>query len=206
MRETLPWGGHHIYDRLVARQLQRFYDQLALGVRANDILDLGCGPGHLAAAIAQAQPDASVCGMDLDPVQVRLADRHAAPNLRYAVGASHAIPLDDESQDWVLATETFHHWKHPRRSLAEIARVLRPGGQLWIVEGAGDMTRDEFEAWTGKKPFPLLMVWVRAVFRRHGYTTKKLHRVVIPLLEASAFDAAIERVHGWWVIRCQATS
>lgn len=202
VRETLPLGGHHIFDRLVARRLQRFYDRIASRrPEARAILDVGCGPGHLAAAAARGHPEADVLGVDLDPVQIRLARRHEAPNLRFELGASHELGLPDESRDWVLATETFHHWSKPGESLTEVFRVLRPGGTFWIIEGAGDMTRDELAAWTGRRPFPGLIWWVRLIFTTHGYTTKRLQERLVPALSDSPFGAPrVVREDGWWII------
>ncbi len=202
MRETLPLGGHHIFDRLVARRLQRFYDRLAVrNPDAKDILDIGCGPGHLAAAIARSHPQAHVRGLDLDPVQVRIARKHEAPNLSFDQGASHQLPLPDASLDWVITTESFHHWSRPQESLDEIHRVLRPGGTFWIVEGAGDMTRGELEAWTGRRPFPGLTWWVRAIFTTHGYSTRRLHAELLPILRQGPFgEPDATREDGWWII------
>ncbi len=202
MRETLPLGGHHFFDLLVARRLQRFYDRIAArNPQARAILDVGCGPGHLAAAIAKQRPHADVLGVDLDPVQIRLARRHQAPNLDFAVAGAHELGLPAASRDWVVATETFHHWSKPEASLAEIHRVLKPGGSFWIIEGAGDMTRDELAAWTGRRPFPGLTTWVRLIFRTHGYTPKNLYGRLLPLLEGSSFEkAVVTREDGWWII------
>lgn len=205
MRETLPWGGHHLYDAVVARRLQRFYDRVARRrPEADAILDLGCGAGHLTAALARHHPDADVLGMDLDPVQVRLARRahdHVSP-LRFAEGASHAIPLGDGERDWIVSAATYHHWRDPPRALGEVHRVLRPGGEFWLIEGAGDMTRQELEAWTGRRAPPGLTPWVRWVFRSHGYTGAALRRDVLPALEQSPFSPAhVAREDGWWIVR-----
>lgn len=166
-------------------------------------MDIGCGPGHLAAAIAATHPDADVVGIDLDPVQVRRARRHDdRPNLRYERGASHPLPFPDGSRDRVIATETYRHWSAPDPSLCEIPRVLRPRGSFWLVEGAGDMTKAEFEAWSGRKALPGLIHWVRLVFRAHGYTTQALQDQVLPRVRDSPFGGGeVEREDGWWVVR-----
>lgn len=202
MRETLPLGGHHIYDRLVARRLQHFYDRLAARrPEATSILDIGCGPGHMAAELARRHPAAQVTGIDLDPVQLGLARRHVSANLRYEPGASHDIPCSDASVDWILATETFHHWAQPLPSLHEMRRVLRPGGEAWIVEGAGDMTADEFTAWSGRRPFPFLMPWVRWIFRRHGYLPDALEKDVLSPARRVFDHVDHVREDGWWIVR-----
>ncbi len=203
MRETLPRGGHHIFDILVARRLQAFYGRIA--TRRPDavaIVDAGCGPGRLAAALAEAHPHGHVTGIDLDPVQIRIASRHKAPNLAFREGASHDMPWPDGSLDWVLATETFHHWSQPEASLVEIHRVLRQGGEFWIIEGAGDMSKEELAAWTGRRPFPGLTFWVQQIFKRHGYMPDALQRDVVERARASPFGGCtVEREDGWWVVR-----
>ncbi len=204
MRETLPFGGHHIFDRLVARRLQAFYHRLAQRrPDARAILDIGCGPGHMAAALADSHPDGDVLGLDLDPVQVRLARRHhERSNLRYEEGASHDLPLADESLDWVLTSESYHHWSQQDTSLQEIHRVLKPGGECWIIEGAGDMTKDELAAWSGRRPLPGVIIWVRWVFTLHGYLPDALQREVLDRAEASPFEEVqVAREDGWWIVR-----
>ncbi len=128
--------------------------------------------------------------------------KHQAPNLQYQIGASHDLDLPAASRDWVLASETFHHWIDPDGGLDEIHRVLQPGGALWIIEGAGDMTRDELQAWTGRRPFWGLTWWVRQVFRVHGYTTSALERDVVRRAKASPFGGCeVAREDGWWIVQ-----
>ncbi len=202
MRETLPWGGHAFYDRLVASRLKTFYTRIADQFPfEGDFLDIGCGPGQLAAALHRLRPDARVVGMDLDPVQVKRAQRNH-PDVDYRVGDSGDLPFGDASMDRIIATESFHHWAEPEKALEEMHRVLRPGGQFWIVEGAGDQTRDEYRAWTGRPVWPGMLTVARIVFTLHGYTTARLEDVVLPLVDASPFGGAeVDRVDGWWMVR-----
>lgn len=178
-----------------------FYQRIAeRRPEARAIVDMGCGPGHLAAALAEAHPEATVTGMDVDPAQVRIARRNH-PGTRFQVGSSDATGLPAESADWVLATETYHHWSRPAEALAEIHRILRPGGRFWIVEGCGDMTKAELAAWTGRRPFPGLIFWVRLIFTRHGYRAAALQRDVVERLEASPFGGCdVQREDGWWIV------
>jgi ubiquinone/menaquinone biosynthesis C-methylase UbiE len=101
------------------------------------ILDLGCGTGTLAILTASAQPDAKVIGVDGDPEILKRA-RAKAKSARLGVhfdhGLSTELPYDDESFDLVLSTLVFHHLTgaHKRRTVSEIARVLKPGGELHV--------------------------------------------------------------------------
>lgn len=203
MRETFPPGTRRLFDLLARRVLQRFYDRLATRrPEARAVLDLGCGPGHLAAAVARTHPGADVLGIDLDPRMVRMAQRrHHGRNLSFREGTAHDLSLPDASRDWVLTTESYHHWSRKPQSLDEVRRVLRPGGRFWLVEAAGDVTRDELAAWTGRRPWPGVTRLVRAATRSHGYTTDRLQSDVLPLLEPRFREVRVDREDGWWVVQ-----
>jgi ubiquinone/menaquinone biosynthesis C-methylase UbiE len=131
------------YDRSVAQTW--FHENHRLIVQAVDpaaearILDIGCGTGQLAARLAQRVRRGSVLGVDPAEEMIRVARRqHRCKHLRFAVGSSDAIPAEADAFDVVVSTISFHHWARPVESLREIARVLRPGGRLLIL----DLCRD----------------------------------------------------------------
>lgn len=203
MRETLPHGGHALYHHFVARRLASFYDRLAQQVPpARRILDVGCGPGQLARSLTHHQ-EATVIGVDLDPVQVRTARRHTEVGAGplFVTGDVRCLPFPDGAFDLVVTTESYHHWGDPDRGLAETHRVLAPGGHLWIVEGAGDQTRKELSAWSGRRVPPGLHTLARWIFRRHGYLPEALEHDVLGPLKASPFASHhVRRVDGWWIV------
>ncbi len=191
-----------MYDWLVAKQLRAFYMRVAaMQPDEGRFLDIGCGPGYLAAALEECHPRAYVIGMDLDPAQIERAKRNA-PEVDFQVGDSRDLPFDDDHFDRVLTTESFHHWVGQDKALQEIHRTLKPGGECWIVEGAGDMTRMELAGWTERKPLPGMLALARMVFRTHGYTTDALHEHVLPVIEDSPFGGcSVERIDGWWILK-----
>lgn len=116
-------------------------DAVEIGVGRPDplVLDLGCGPGSLAARLLDRLPDATVIAIDVDPVLLALgrACYGDLPGLRF-VDLDLAVPgwtgrLDlDRPVDAAVST-TALHWLAPARlrdMYAEIAGVLRPGGLL----------------------------------------------------------------------------
>jgi ubiquinone/menaquinone biosynthesis C-methylase UbiE len=99
------------------------------------VLEIGCGPGGLLAAIARERPDAAVVGLDPDPDALARAARRA-PGATLVPGTAAAVPEPDGSFDRVLSSFMLHHLApdEQRAALAEAARVLRPGGQVHVVD------------------------------------------------------------------------
>jgi ubiquinone/menaquinone biosynthesis C-methylase UbiE len=76
-----------------------------------------------------------VVGVDRTASSVEFARRHfaAQQNLRFKHGDAHDLPFEDESFDAVVNIESAQHYKDVGRFLAEVHRVLRPGGHLLIA-------------------------------------------------------------------------
>jgi len=102
----------------------------------DQVADIGCGPG--AAVREAARRGASATGIDPSPAMLWLARRisslrHPA-GVTWAEGRAEAIPLPDGYATVVWALSSFHHWRDQAAGLAEIHRVLGPGGQLLLAE------------------------------------------------------------------------
>jgi len=131
------------YDQSLAqiwfRENHRLIEQAVDPATDARILDLGCGTGQLAARLAQRIRHGTVLGVDPAEEMIRVARRqHRRKNLSFEVGSSEAIPSGAGTFNVVVSTISFHHWSRPVASLREIARVLRPGGRLLIL----DLCRD----------------------------------------------------------------
>lgn len=104
------------------------------------VLDVGCGTGNLSmAARARAGADGHVYGLDAAPEMIGEAERKAAArqlDIRYQVALIEDIPYPDRSFDVVLSSLMLHHLPKglKRRGVAEISRVLKPGGRLFAVD------------------------------------------------------------------------
>jgi ubiquinone/menaquinone biosynthesis C-methylase UbiE len=105
-----------------------------VGVTATDaVVDVGCGPGT--AARYAARRGARVTGVDPAAVMLRVA--RAIPgrgSIEWRNGVAEDLGLPDESATVVWALATVHHWTDLERALAEIARVLAPGGRFLALE------------------------------------------------------------------------
>jgi SAM-dependent methyltransferase len=103
---------------------------------ALDIIELGCGTAKLARSLLDRHPGCRVTGLEVDERQH--AKNLAAPRegLRFVAAGAQAIPFPDASFDLALMLKSLHHVPLPllAQALGEAARVLRPGGHLYVSE------------------------------------------------------------------------
>jgi SAM-dependent methyltransferase len=108
--------------------------RMGLQVENRDVLEIGCGSGYAAALLSRLGPRRYV-GVDLMPEQIALARARRLPDAEFRIGdATDLIDFPDASQDVVIIFGVLHHIPAWRRSVDEIGRVLRPGGQLYVEE------------------------------------------------------------------------
>jgi SAM-dependent methyltransferase len=112
------------------------------------ILDAGCSSGYLLDDLRHAHPGARLLGVDLVAAGLRRA--HAlVPEAELLLADVCALPLADESVDAVLSANLLEHVPDDGGALAELLRVLRPGGIAAIVIPAGPGTYDYYDAFLG---------------------------------------------------------
>ena len=105
-------------------------------------LDAGCGGGHLGFALAALPQVAQLCALDptpamLEVVQEGALDRGLAARLHTVQGQAGSLPFADASFDLVASRYSAHHWRHLEAGLADLVRVLRPGGYLLLIDTLG---------------------------------------------------------------------
>lgn len=102
------------------------------------VLDVGSGYGGLTLPLARARPDLQTKGLDAEAKAVAeaagLARDLGLPNVRFVEGDASALPFADSSFDLVCCQTLLTHVPEPERVLAEMVRVLKPGGCLFAVE------------------------------------------------------------------------
>ena len=121
------------YDRLTGRATARLVVPLleAAGVEwGMRVLDVACGPGHIAAGAAAR--GAKPVGLDTAEGMVAVA-RARYPEIEFQRGDAERLPFGDASFDAVVAGFVVNHLPRPERALAEFARVVAPGGRVAVT-------------------------------------------------------------------------
>lgn len=103
------------------------------------VLDVACGPGIVACALAQAgaQIGVQVTGIDLTPAMIEQATQRARSmrvEVEYQVGHAQNLPFESGCFDRVVTRYSFHHMQDPAIVLEEMVRVCRPGGRIIVID------------------------------------------------------------------------
>jgi ubiquinone/menaquinone biosynthesis C-methylase UbiE len=118
---------------------QRIVVPAALGLaplpEEADVLQVGCGGGFETVEIARRKPNWNILGTDLDERIVELARvRTDVSSVRFEVADATALPYPSGSFDVAFSALVWHHIPDWRAATAELARVLRPGGTLVLLD------------------------------------------------------------------------
>ncbi len=121
--------GYYGQPRVVAEQMRQ--------IDAKNVLELGCGKGFNSRFLAEQYPEVNFTGIDLTPSHIKIAGRKANKfsNLCFEEGNFNKLNFSDQSFDIVFGFECLCHASQAEIPLAEIFRVLRPGGQLIVFDG-----------------------------------------------------------------------
>jgi ubiquinone/menaquinone biosynthesis C-methylase UbiE len=99
------------------------------------VLEIGFGPGHALEMLSRKQRLGLIAGADHSELMVetarrRLESRRGGAALDLRLAEAHALPFADEAFDLVYAVNSYHQWPQKEDALAEIAGVLKPGGEV----------------------------------------------------------------------------
>jgi 2-polyprenyl-3-methyl-5-hydroxy-6-metoxy-1,4-benzoquinol methylase len=135
------WHGRYPVDDLADTPWHRLVKKhldLTRDLKGKRVLEIGCGRGGFAWWLAtQPARAARVIAVDLSHSAITkardfAAERAASP-LEWLLGDIEALPHPTGAFDTVISCETIEHVPDPRRAIAELARVLRPGGHLFLT-------------------------------------------------------------------------
>ena len=168
----------------------RLYDAACAPPLAR-VLEIGCGAGVGVEEIFRRFHPAAIDAFDLDEAQVarartRLADSPNGLELRLWVGDAERIDAEDGRYDAVFEFTIFHHIPHWRQAIAEVRRVLRPGGVFLFEELSreyfdtpvfGDLLRRfTVHPWEQMFDFPAF----RRALAEEGFELRALHSRFLP--------------------------
>ena len=138
--DLMEWFIDTFVFRGQVRELRLRTANLARVQPGEAVLDVGCGTGTLAMEVARRVGRAGrVAGIDPGTQQIARARRSAARRnlpIEFQIGVIEQLAFPDQTFDVVFSTLMMHHLPAPlkRQGLAEIARVLKPGGRLVIAD------------------------------------------------------------------------
>lgn len=139
------------------------------------VLDVGTGTGvNLVEAARWFAPARLLCGIDISPGMISIASQKAARMgipAHFTIGDAEHLPYPDGLFDLVICNSVFHWFKNRAAAMAEMRRVLRPGGQLLLICAAAQ----GFKEW-----FTLLDVTARTLLGQRG------------TMDVPAFPSALE--------------
>jgi SAM-dependent methyltransferase len=182
-------------------------------VAPSRVLEVGGGPGELAARVS-SELSCDVTMLDVSPRMVELAVERGVDA---RVGDVQELPFDDESFDCTLAAWMLFHVPDLDRGVAELARVLRPGGRLVAVTNGEDHMRELREiagaaAWAR----PFTRENGAAVLSRHfgdverrdadGWATIDDHAIVRGFVESLDHDGRVDLLPYDLPLRCRRAS
>ncbi len=156
------WILYDIIRCLMFRQLDRLHPQ-------GTLIDVGCGTGRLALAIATKYPSLTIIGLDNSREMLKAAQKNRdtlkpGAQIQFQEASAEHLPLPANSVDFVISSLSLHHWSEPQKALLEIHRALRPGGQLLILDPRRDAPRVLFYAFRLGQRF----LFPRALRRTNG--------------------------------------
>jgi len=176
---------HDRYSRSPVHYPHWIFDGYAFGDEA-DVLEVGCGDGNIwRENLDRIPPGWRLTLTDFSPGMVDAARAALGDRAEYAVADVQELPFPDEAFDAVIANHMLFHVEDRPRALAEIARVLRPGGKFRATVIGPDHIREIREL----APPPPDSQWAKT---RERFTMEKVDEELAPFF----VDVEVELVPG----------
>ncbi|MEE9495802.1 MAG: class I SAM-dependent methyltransferase [Desulfobacterales bacterium] len=164
-------------ERNIARVRQRLQELPTEAIQ--DVLELGCGIGTVAAYLA-ATYEMNVYGTDYDAGQIQIARNMQPQNehLHYSVEDAASLSFQDASFDLVVSQNAFHHIPDWKTATKEVARVLRPRGHfIWLDLAFPKLFRTLFQPLV-KNQSLYCFADIRRTFQTHGFKQVFYERLI----------------------------
>ena len=126
-------------------------------LRGKRVLDVGCGKGRFARVFQEQEPAAELWGLDISEAMLRFVPE----GIQTRAGSMTELPFADAFFDGAYATESLEHAVEIEKSVAEICRVVKPGGRIAIIdknaEHWGKLKTPEWEKWFTRRELERLL-------------------------------------------------
>jgi ubiquinone/menaquinone biosynthesis C-methylase UbiE len=121
------------------------------------VLDIGCGKGRFLRVFRQQEPAAEYWGLDISEEMLRFVP----PEIHTRRGSMTELPFEDAFFDGAYATESLEHAVEIGQAVAEMCRVVKPGGRIAIIDknaaAWGRLKTPDWEKWFGRKELERLL-------------------------------------------------
>ena len=115
------------------------------------VLDAGCGKGRFARVLLEEEPQAEIWGLDISEEMLRFVPE----GIHTRAGSLTELPFEDGYFDAAYATESLEHAVEIEKAVAELCRVVKPGGRIVVIdknaEQWGRLQTPEWERWFTRK-------------------------------------------------------
>lgn len=121
------------------------------------VLDVGCGKGRFARILREQEPRAEIWGLDISDEMLR----YVPEGIHTRAGSMTELPFEDGLFDGAYATESLEHAVEIEKAVAEICRVVKPGGRIAIIDKNADywgkLETPEWERWFTREELKKLL-------------------------------------------------
>lgn len=126
-------------------------------LRGRKVLDIGCGKGRFARIVKERNPEAEVWGLDISEEMLR----YVPEGIGTRAGSMTELPFGDAEFDAAYATESLEHAVEIEMAVAEMCRVVKPGGRMVVIdknaEQSGRLETPEWEKWFTRRELERLL-------------------------------------------------
>lgn len=102
--------------------------------KISSVMELGCGAGFSLAYIAAANRGVTCAGCDADETMLAFAAKTHGDGVRWTLNGDDSIPLPDDSFEFIYSEGSLHHFLKPEKMFSEMKRILKPGGDLLVMD------------------------------------------------------------------------
>jgi ubiquinone/menaquinone biosynthesis C-methylase UbiE len=142
------------------------------------VLEVAPGPGYLSIALAKSGKY-RVTGLDISKSFVEIAQtkaKEAGVSVDFRLGSASDMPFGDDSFEFIICTAAFKNFTQPVRAIAEMHRVLTPGGQALIV----DLRRDASRAAINAMVEAMGLNWINTQFTKLSFSQMLIKSAYLP--------------------------